>query len=263
MENILNSIEYGLNKLSIDSLKPMQEKAITAFLEGQDVFVNLPTGYGKCLIYQIAPFCSDHLSDKIGVEGKSNLQVAIVVSPLVALMRDQVESLREKGINAIYLGECRLEDLKRELNGGDCRFIFASPESLLERKDTRQLLQTKPYRDMICGLFVDEVHCVAKWGMNSHGTKKAFRKWYGRLSELRSLLNSTVPLVALTATASFAVQRSVIEELCMKNCRIVSLSPDRNNIRYCVINKVNNDLERNFSWLIMDLMDKGVNAERV
>nr|XP_006815025.1 PREDICTED: ATP-dependent helicase SGS1-like [Saccoglossus kowalevskii] len=200
-EKIEYSIACGMKELSLAQLKQRQREALSAFLSGHDVMVNLPTGYGKSAVYQLAPFCYDIFHNR-------TKSVALVISPLVALMKDQVQVLYGKNIEAVYLSEVGVSGLRDRLKNGNLRVVFASPESVLENQSVRELFQNRCYRELICDVFIDEAHCVAKWGL---GDKKVFRIWYGRLSELRSLLPKDIHMVALTATATSSIQKIIIE----------------------------------------------------
>ena len=115
-EQITEAIDFGKKKLCLDTLKEKQIQAIAAFLRGEDVFVNLPTGYGKSVIFQIAPFCHEY---KTNFQNKS---VVVVVCPLIALMKDQVKFLQRNNVDAVYLADCEVDGLKQKLSEGRCLF---------------------------------------------------------------------------------------------------------------------------------------------
>ena len=143
------------------SLKPEQEQAILAFMSGNDVFIALPTGYGKSLCFALLPRAFDMF------RGVQNQSVVMVVSPLVALMRDQVASFASKGIAAACISD---EDhshstkmTRRGMKRGDFQLVFVSPEALFATLEWRKMLCTDLYRTNLVGFIVDEAHCVKKW----------------------------------------------------------------------------------------------------
>lgn len=160
------ALDYGLAKLGMDrnNLKDKQRDAIKSFLNGNDTMIILPTGYGKSLIYQVAPFCFDYLihtrqcscNEESHIERKN---IAVVVSPLTALMSDQVKDLTDRGIPAVNTASLKSEE-KSHLKEGKYSVVLATPETLL--KSATGLLHSPVYRDNVCGIFVDEGHCVAK-----------------------------------------------------------------------------------------------------
>ena len=147
MAAIKEALSHACKRLGNIDLKDAQHEALSHFLNGKDVFVSLPTGYGKSVIYQAAPFCVDKM--------KSVDSMAIVISPLVSLMEDQHKSMQNKGIKAIYLANgVEFGDLS------STKVVLASPEMMMGERG-RNLLMANRHR--ICGLFVDESHCVAMW----------------------------------------------------------------------------------------------------
>ena len=161
-------LAYAMRKLNfdIDKLRDGQKTALNSFIEGHDTFVVLPTGYGKSIVYQAAPFIDDFRKHRSQCQCTSDSHVqqrsiAIVISPLVSLMSDQVKKMRERGIAAINLATTKTAQERRELADGKFSIVYATPESLL--KAGTGLLSTQLYRDNVCGVFIDEGHCVAKW----------------------------------------------------------------------------------------------------
>ena len=172
-----------------DSFRPMQEEIISAALEGRDVLAILPTGGGKSVCFQVPSMMKEGL--------------ALVITPLVALMKDQVQNLESRGIKAlaVYAGMSRRE-IDLALNNaayGDFKFLYISPERL-----STQLFRS--YLDIlnINYIVVDEAHCISQWGYD-------FRPDYLRISELRKLVDA--PLIALTATATPRVAEDIIDKL--------------------------------------------------
>ena len=145
------ALDYAASQLKFADLKTSQRDALENFMLGKDVFVSLPTGYGKSLIYQAAPFCMDSMK-------KTDDSMAIVISPLVSLMRDQQAALQRRGISSCYMG-----DNDKDGNMGNIltsKIILASPETMIGERGRSLLLKN---RHRICGIFVDESHCVAMW----------------------------------------------------------------------------------------------------
>ena len=173
-----------------DAFRPLQEDIINAVLDGKDVLALLPTGGGKSICFQVPALAK---------EG-----ICLVVSPLIALMKDQVENLKRKGINAlaVYSGMSFVEVKKTLQNAayGNYKFLYVSPERL----ETNLFLEYLPAMN-ISLLAVDEAHCVSQWGYD-------FRPPYLRIANLRELLPK-VPVLALTASATKVVQDDICEKL--------------------------------------------------
>ena len=155
-----NAISYALAQLPLShiSLKNEQRLAIRAVYEGQDVFVCLPTGYGKSLCYQTIPFV-------MGFKNDCNNTAVVVVSPLIALMEDQVCGLKKKGVKASIITASR--SVRKEnittINGMDeDRLFFCAPEALVMSK-WRAAFEQSRFSDRIVAIVVDEAHCVSKW----------------------------------------------------------------------------------------------------
>ena len=168
-DELHSAIGFASRKLGIEEFKDQQKAAILSYLKGHDVFVNLPTGYGKSIVYQAAPFCWDYLealASDMAFTGDAEIaekHTAIVVSPLVSLMSDQVQTLNNRGIKARSLTQDIMKD-KREMDriySGDFSLLFASPEVLLEIGG--DMLRTPAYKASICGVFVDESHVIKHW----------------------------------------------------------------------------------------------------
>ncbi len=189
-----------------------QEKIITALLKGNDVLALLPTGGGKSLCYQIP--------------GLAQEGICIVVSPLVALIQNQVDSLKQKGIKAIALtGGIPFEEVNDLLDNclyGNYKFLYLSPERL------QQELIRDRIQQMNVNLFaIDEAHCISQWGND-------FRPAYLQCAVLRELLPQT-PIIALTATATQQVAHDIIENLTLQNPLTVKDSFFRENLTFQVI----------------------------
>ncbi|XP_035658335.1 probable ATP-dependent DNA helicase RecS [Branchiostoma floridae] len=170
----------------ISELKREQRDALKAFVGGEDVLALLPTGFGKSLIYQLVPGVCKKLAE---TEGSSlfhgvDKPIVIVVSPLVALMEDQVKEAPKFGVLASQLGKNNEEILQ-----GNVELVFGSPESWLLNDKWRDMLASPVYRKNLVGIVVDEVHVTYKWGQNKKKKRgPAFRESFSRLGELRSLV---------------------------------------------------------------------------
>jgi ATP-dependent DNA helicase RecQ len=188
-----------------------QAEIIAAALAGHDSLVLMPTGGGKSLCYQIPALVRDG--------------VGIVVSPLIALMEDQVGALREAGVAAAFLNStlrrAEQNDVVRSLRHGELKLLYLAPERLLQ-DETRELLREVP----VALVAIDEAHCVSQWGHD-------FRSEYLGLNALKQWLPG-VPRMALTATATPPTRAEIVERLELDAPRVFVASFDRPNIRYAV-----------------------------
>jgi ATP-dependent DNA helicase RecQ len=186
-----------------------QEQIIKEIMAGKDVFALLPTGGGKSLCYQLPALLLDG--------------VAVVVSPLIALMKDQVDSLRENGIDAACINSTMsfndVKNLKLNLLNNKIKILYAAPERIVLPEFISFLKQCK-----ISLIAVDESHCISEWGHD-------FRPAYRQLKMLRYLFPET-PIIALTATAISEVQADIINLLNLKDPAIFRASFDRKNLIY-------------------------------
>lgn len=206
-QDLLNRV-FGLH-----SFRGFQSEVIETLADGRDALVLMPTGGGKSLCYQIPALLRDG--------------VAIVVSPLIALMADQVAGLDELGIPAAFLNSAlsreEQREVQRRLAAGTIKLLYVAPERLV-MPSTIELLK----RIRIALFAIDEAHCVSMWGHD-------FRPEYGALSLLRELWPA-VPRVALTATADLNTRREIVVKLLIEPREFVA-SFDRPNIRYRVAEK--------------------------
>lgn len=140
-------------------LKEKQEESIMEFVKGRDVFVSLPTGYGKSLCYILLPSIFDQLRK---VTKKS---IVLVVSPLIALMRDQIANVTAMGISATHISDKQATGatVRRAVKKGEYQIIFISPEALLATVEWRNMLSTDTYRENLMAFVIDEAHCIKKW----------------------------------------------------------------------------------------------------
>lgn len=194
-----------------DSFRPLQEDIIQSVWERRDTLGLMPTGGGKSLTFQVPVMAMDGL--------------CLVVTPLIALMKDQVDNLREKGIKAtaVYSGMSRDEIITALENCifGDYKFLYVSPERL-----SSDIFLTKLRAMNICLLVVDESHCISQWGYD-------FRPSYLKIAAIRDNL-SEVPVLALTATATREVADDIQEKLHFKEKNVFRTGFERKNLSYVV-----------------------------
>ena len=163
MADIDSALNAICEKFKLEALNPHQKRALVAFKdEGKDLFINLPTGFGKSLIYQALPLLYDELT---GVSG----HIVLVISPLVNLIQDQVETLRSLGIAAISLrelGDKDEEGVEGKMNAvEDGRFavVYSTPEGLLLNERWRRMISNPVYSSKLCAIAVDEAHVIKQW----------------------------------------------------------------------------------------------------
>ena len=154
---LVSQIHDAASALDIGTLKPEQEQAIRQFLQGRDVFIALPTGYGKSLCYFALPPVFDR------IRKVTNQSIVLVVSPLVALMKDQVAHCTSRGLTAGFISSDSSDSMKKEILEGKCQVVFISPESLFTGRRWRDMLREEPYVSNLVGFVVNEAHCVKKW----------------------------------------------------------------------------------------------------
>ncbi|GAC1368473.1 MAG: ATP-dependent DNA helicase RecQ [Hymenobacter sp.] len=174
------------------AFRPGQEEIINSVLNGRDTLALLPTGGGKSICFQVPALARPG--------------ICLVVTPLIALMKDQVDNLRQRGLKAeaIYAGMSHQEidhALDNCVYGRNVKFLYVSPERLLT-----ELFQVRVAKMNVGLLAVDEAHCLSQWGYD-------FRPPYLRIAELRDALPAGVPVIALTATATAQVQADIVEKL--------------------------------------------------
>ena len=194
------------------SFRPLQEDIIRASLAGRDVFALLPTGGGKSLCFQLPALVRPGLT--------------VVISPLIALMKDQVDSLTAHGVAATFLNSS-LSDAEsstrwRGLNQREYRLLYLAPERLM----LGTLIDDLRRWGVAC-VAVDEAHCISEWGHD-------FRPEYRQLRELRSRLPEGVPFMALTATATPQVRADILEQLHLQDPGVFVASFNRPNLTYRV-----------------------------
>ncbi len=205
-----NIHEILRHSFGYSSFRPMQEDVIRRVMGGGDCLVLMPTGGGKSICYQVPA---------LALEG-----TAVVVSPLISLMKDQVEALRANGIEAEALNSgndfSRDTIIRRKLVSGQLKLLYVSPERLVSELD--YLLKQIPKISLFA---IDEAHCISQWGHD-------FRPEYTQLSQLREAFPS-VPMMALTATADKVTRTDIIKQLRLKGEVFIS-SFDRPNLSLSV-----------------------------
>jgi ATP-dependent DNA helicase RecQ len=195
-----------------ESFRPKQEEIVNTALEDRDVLAILPTGGGKSVCFQVPAMLRDG--------------IAIVVTPLIALMKDQVQNLNDRGIKAlcVHAGMGRYE-VERTLNNaafGDFKFLYVSPERLSTQIFRNYLLEMN-----VSYIVVDEAHCISQWGYD-------FRPDYLCIGKLRDLVDA--PLIALTATATPKVAEDIMARLNFTDKCLVKSGFERENLSYIVRN---------------------------
>ena len=194
-----------------DSFRPMQKEIISSALAGKDTLAILPTGGGKSICFQVPTMMS---------EG-----ICIVVSPLISLMKDQVENLCERGIKAlaVYSG-MSWRDIDIALDNavyGGYKFLYVSPERL-----QTEIFRVRVAKMKVCYLAIDEAHCISQWGYD-------FRPDYLKIKELRAILPD-VPVIALTATATRFVAEDIMKQLGFAESNMIVSGFERPNLKYVI-----------------------------
>ncbi len=205
-----------------DGFKGPQEAIIQSVLAGKDTFVIMPTGGGKSLCYQLPAMIS---------EG-----VAVIVSPLIALMKNQVDLVRSyssKDDVAHFLNSTltkkEITQVKSDLTTGKTKMLYVAPETLTKQENLDF------FRDLPLSFFaVDEAHCISEWGHD-------FRPEYRRLREMMDIINKEIPVIALTATATPKVQSDIVKNLGLRNPEIFISSFNRANLYYEILPKINKE----------------------
>ena len=168
VEVVKAAVLFGVQALGYDEPTDEQMHILRAFLVGSDVFACLPTGSGKSLCYAALPSAFGYLRSM----SKGNLQgrqitsscIVVVVSPLTALMVDQVSMFEKRGLKAAFVGKEQTdENIRQQVEKGVFSLVFMSPESLLQVLRWREMFRSTIYQDNLVGLVVDEAHCVERW----------------------------------------------------------------------------------------------------
>lgn len=215
MRRYSSALEALQQVFGYDSFRGFQKEVVETVVSGEDALVLMPTGGGKSLCYQIPALLRDG--------------VAIVVSPLIALMHDQVDALEELGVRAAYLNSTLLPEeaveVRNQVRRGEIDLLYVSPERLLMSSMLSFL------KELRISLFaIDEAHCVSIWGHD-------FRPEYSKLSILKETFPQ-VPRIALTATADQKTREEIVEKLLLNPRKFIA-SFDRPNIFYRIVDKHN------------------------
>ena len=193
-----------------DSFRPKQEEIVLTALEGRDVLAILPTGGGKSVCFQVPSLMRDG--------------IAIVITPLIALMKDQVQNLNDRGIKALCvnagMGRREVELALNNAAYGDFKFLYVSPERI-----GTQLFQSYLQEMNVSYIVVDEAHCISQWGYD-------FRPDYLQIGRLRDIVD--VPVIALTATATPQVADDIMEKLRFEEKCLIKSGFERPNLSYIV-----------------------------
>ncbi|MEM6801605.1 MAG: DNA helicase RecQ [Bacteroidota bacterium] len=205
------------NSFGYDEFRGRQQEVIENLLAGNNTFVIMPTGAGKSLCYQLPA---------IMMEG-----TALVISPLIALMKNQVDQLQAFGIEAGYLNSSMnrgdYEAVKHKVLSRQLKLLYVAPESLVKEEFIEFLRQAK-----VSFMAVDEAHCISEWGHD-------FRPEYRRIREMLNRIGN-VPLIALTATATPKVRQDIIHNLHIEDAKVYLTSFNRTNLYYEIRPKINN-----------------------
>lgn len=218
-ENLLGSLQ---KHFGFKNFKQPQEDIINNLLSGKDTFVIMPTGGGKSLCYQLPAIISEGC--------------ALVVSPLIALMKNQVDLVR--GYSSVdniahfmnsTLNKGQIKGVKEDLLAGNTKLLYVAPETLTKEENVEFLKDLK-----ISFFAVDEAHCISEWGHD-------FRPEYRRLREIMVQIDDKVPVIALTATATPKVQSDIVQNLGLRDPNIFISSFNRPNLYYEVVPKLNKE----------------------
>ena len=201
------------NFFGFDQFKGQQEAIITNILSGNDTFVIMPTGAGKSMCYQLPAMMSDG--------------VALVISPLIALMKNQVDQIRAFGSNdsiAHFLNssltKADIIKVKSDVMSGDTKLLYIAPESLAKQENLDFLKSAQ-----VSFVAIDEAHCISEWGHD-------FRPEYRKIRTVINQLGGHVPIIALTATATPKVQQDIMKNLQMQDATLYKSSFNRPNLYY-------------------------------
>ena len=235
---VTSEILHGKLKefFGFDSFKGEQEAVIRHLIQGNNTFVLMPTGGGKSLCYQLPALVMPG--------------TAIVISPLIALMKNQVDAIRgfvanKDGVAHFLnssLNKAQLQEVKDDLLGGVTKLLYVAPESLTKEENIQLLRQCK-----ISFYAVDEAHCISEWG---HDFRPEYRKIHPIVNEI-----GKAPIIALTATATPKVQSDIQKNLGMADAKVFKSSFNRTNLYYEMRPKVNTEKEI-IKFIVAELLFK-------
>ncbi len=220
MSTVTSLSEALKRHFGFDKFKGNQEAIMTNLLAGRDTFVLMPTGGGKSLCYQLPALMMDG--------------TAIIISPLIALMKNQVDAMRNFSENDCIahflnssLNRAAIDQVKSDITAGRTRLLYVAPESLTKEENIEFLKTVK-----ISFYAIDEAHCISEWGHD-------FRPEYRRIRPIINEIGAR-PVIALTATATPKVQHDIQKNLCMTDCAVFKSSFNRPNLYYEVRPKTKN-----------------------
>ena len=161
------AINSAVEAVGVTALKPLQREAIRAFASRNDVFVSLPTGYGKLFCFTLLPLVFDRIHSRSG-------SIVLCISPLTSLMMEQRTKFTMLGLRCEFVGELQ-QDLESisDVQNGRVQLLFISPESLLSNPQWREMLRIPVYQERVVALVVDEAHCIVMWYVSCCLIKKS------------------------------------------------------------------------------------------
>lgn len=222
MTKVATEVKKALKHyFGFDSFRGKQEEVVNSVMKGRDVFVIMPTGAGKSLCYQLPAIVK---------EG-----TALVISPLIALMKNQVDHMQSLGIEAGFLNSSlskgEYDKVKQKALDGVLKLLYVAPESLVKEEFVEFLQQIT-----LSFVAVDEAHCISEWGHD-------FRPEYRRIRQIIEQISKKIPIIALTATATPKVQQDIQQNLKLENADVYISSFNRTNLYYEIRPKINVDQE--------------------
>ena len=242
---VLDIYQENRRKFGHSSFRPGQKDVIEHAMKGQDVFVLMPTGGGKSLCYQLPAWCSPGLS--------------VVISPLLSLIQDQVQSLKKLGVESVFLNSAQDYETEQKnittrlfqaTDHGGIKLLYITPEKLRHSNMIQNILKKLYEKNLLSRFVVDEAHCMSDWAHD-------FRPDYGQLGMLRRQY-PTVPMMALTATANEKVVNDAIRALGMRNEYRFKSSFNRPNLHYEVRKKDGKSIEKIGEYIVTRPNDSGV-----
>ncbi|XP_035680701.1 ATP-dependent DNA helicase hus2/rqh1-like [Branchiostoma floridae] len=248
----------------IPSLKPEQIEALKAFAGGKDVLAFLPPGFGKDLVYQIAPMVFEKL-------GRVN-PIVIVLTPRVALikefqntehlqpvdlMEDKIREATKVGVKVAQLGGNDAEGIAK----GEFPLVLGGPERWMLEDEWRDMLSSAVYRENLAGVVVDDAHLAYKWGRQSKYQSELRQAFY-ELPELRSLVKEGTPIMALTASADLQAVGRVRSILQLEEAHVVRASPNKRSVRLALVPFPDDMCKmESLDWIVDEVRDKGLDME--
>ena len=222
MSVIEKDLQTALKKyFGFSAFKGLQEEVVKTLLSGKNTFVIMPTGGGKSLCYQLPALMQDG--------------TAIIVSPLIALMKNQVDAIRgvseDEGVAHVLnssLNKTEIKKVKQDIVNGTTKLLYVAPESLTKDENVEFLRSVK-----ISFMAVDEAHCISEWGHD-------FRPEYRNLRHIIARIGDNIPIIGLTATATPQVQEDILKNLGMTDAVTFKASFNRPNLFYEVRPKTKN-----------------------